>query len=726
MSVANEITRISTAKDDIKKSMERLGYTVPSATKIDGYAEILDPRREGQTLSYISNPGSYLRFKFIENGSLYFKTTSPDFVRTIEYLVVDGVNSSDWVSFTSTIDGFICSVEAGTEILIKGDNDSGYGSATHCCQFYNTGFAYISGNMKNLLSSATEKTGSIPAYCFKELFQGCTELDIDIDAGGLTFPSIITNSALGTQCFYRMFYGCSSLTTTPTLSYTSLGTYCYAYMFGGTSITSAPTLPATILKNYCYASMFIDCGKLKQAPILSATTMTEGCYQGMFYNCTSLESAPTLSSTSLASYCYDQMFYHCVSLKQAPTLSATTMKSYCYRYMFGNCIGLLKAPELPAETLAAYCYQYMFQSCISLREAPALPATTLQNYCYSYMFQYCTNLIVPPALPATTMKTQCYCYMFRGCNKLQYAPDLNATTLVSNCYSYMFNGCTSLKYVMALFTTTPSTSYTNSWLASVASTGTFIKSPKATWTTTGTSAVPTGWTIGDYSDIPLTIESFADSNSIYFYTTSNDFRKTILISTDNGLTWTEKISSFKGTVCAILDAGQKLLIKGIDSQAYSDEGKNNAFFGSGGNFKVYGNIISLFGGTFNNNNIITCDYAFAGLFKNCKGLKDVENLILPATTLSRKCYYEMFKSTSIGKSPILPNATLAAGCYEEMFAECPDLTVIECLVEERMTGDYTRNWVFKVSETGTFICSRDSGWESGDSGIPANWTISYV
>lgn len=137
--------------------------------------------------------------------------------------------------------------------------------------------------------------------------------------------------------------------------------------------------------------------------------------------------------------------------------------------------------------------------------------------------------------------------------------------------------------------------------------------------------------------------------------------------------------------------------------------------------------MSLFGGTFvADNNIITSDYAFAGLFKNCTGLKDVENLILPATTLSKKCYYEMFKSTGITKSPILPNATLAAGCYEEMFAECTDLTVIECLVEEIMTDDYTKNWTLNVSETGTFICSRDSGWPSGDAGIPANWTVSYV
>ena len=59
----------------------------------------------------------------------------------------------------------------------------------------------------------------------------------------------------------------------------------------------------------------------------------------------------------------------------------------------------------------------------------------------------------------------------------------------------MFNGCTALNYIKAMFTTTPSGSYSYNWVKSVASSGTFVKNSAAAWTTTGVHGVPTGWTV---------------------------------------------------------------------------------------------------------------------------------------------------------------------------------------------------------------------------------------
>lgn len=42
MSIASEIQRIQDAKDDIKSAIENKGVTVPSATKLDGYSELID------------------------------------------------------------------------------------------------------------------------------------------------------------------------------------------------------------------------------------------------------------------------------------------------------------------------------------------------------------------------------------------------------------------------------------------------------------------------------------------------------------------------------------------------------------------------------------------------------------------------------------------------------------------------------------------------------------
>lgn len=42
MSVASEINRLQTAKADLKTAIEAKGVTVPSSTKLDGYAGLVD------------------------------------------------------------------------------------------------------------------------------------------------------------------------------------------------------------------------------------------------------------------------------------------------------------------------------------------------------------------------------------------------------------------------------------------------------------------------------------------------------------------------------------------------------------------------------------------------------------------------------------------------------------------------------------------------------------
>ena len=42
MSIATDLTRLQTAKADLKTAIEGKGVTVPSATKIDGYADLVD------------------------------------------------------------------------------------------------------------------------------------------------------------------------------------------------------------------------------------------------------------------------------------------------------------------------------------------------------------------------------------------------------------------------------------------------------------------------------------------------------------------------------------------------------------------------------------------------------------------------------------------------------------------------------------------------------------
>ena len=217
----------------------------------------------------------------------------------------------------------------------------------------------------------------------------------------------------------------------------------------------------------------------------------------LFHQNTKVVSAENLSlpATTLAQSCYNYMFNGCTSLTSAPELPATTLAQSCYGGMFDGCTSLVNAPELPATTLVNYCYQNMFYGCTSLVNAPELPATTLAKKCYAFMFQGCTALTTAPTLPATTLAEICYSSMFYGCTGLVTAPELPATTLANYCYQSMFYGCTNLNYIKAMFTTTPSTSYTRDWVNSVSASGTFVKNSAAQWNVSGVNGIPTGWTV---------------------------------------------------------------------------------------------------------------------------------------------------------------------------------------------------------------------------------------
>ena len=176
----------------------------------------------------------------------------------------------------------------------------------------------------------------------------------------------------------------------------------------------------------------------------------------------------------------------------------------------------------------------------------------------------------------------------------------------------------------------------------------------------------------------LTIQSLEDNNTIGFKCNLNNVKRTISISTDNGVTWTGKTSSTSGKILATLNTGEKMLIKG-DNSSYAmsgDTGVSYNYFTSTKQFVLEGNIMSLINSTnFENLNTLTSERTFYRLFYNCSKLVSAENLLLPAMTLTRDCYGSMFVScTSLTTAPVLPATTLAENCYFGMFHYCTSLT----------------------------------------------------
>lgn len=197
---------------------------------------------------------------------------------------------------------------------------------------------------------------------------------------------------------------------------------------------------------------------------------------------------------------------------------------------------------------------------------------------------------------------------------------------------------------------------------------------------------------------------------------------------------------------------------------------------STGPFIAYGNMMSLINSTnYSSLTSLTAGSAFRCFFKDCTGLTSVENLILPAISLSDNCYSELFRNctslttppvlpattlapycyrsmfngcTSLQTAPELPARTLAIYCYTWMFRDCPITKAPDLLATNRVNGAYSsmfynctnlnlvkcmllsdsgttigNDWLYNVSPTGTFFKNPNSTWERSARGIPEGWTV---
>ena len=194
---------------------------------------------------------------------------------------------------------------------------------------------------------------------------------------------------------------------------------------------------------------------------------------------------------------------------------------------------------------------------------------------------------------------------------------------------------------------------------------------------------------------PLTIEAIFD-NTYISLSNSNKYSDnsvaepiSILYSTDEGITWNTATTG--GNICK-LNAGERVLLKG-----------NNACY-DGHRFYpepvyIYGNVMSLIQEENFDNITEVSEYCFAGLFLGFEDggveSKSGYQIYLPATTLAKGCYKEMFKYTLLEEAPELPATTLADECYEGMFQsnnvitktpELPATTLAISCYENMFTG----------------------------------------
>ena len=194
-----------------------------------------------------------------------------------------------------------------------------------------------------------------------------------------------------------------------------------------------------------------------------------------------------------------------------------------------------------------------------------------------------------------------------------------------------------------------------------------------------TSDVEVGCQKEDYSREYLTFEILSDGY-ISLYASKNDNRKYISYR-KNGYTWWG--TYFSGTPNTIqVSRGDIVEFRGVND-AYAASNWFNGFSGTTCQFKLRGNIMSLIDlmPEFIDINTLESAYTFSNLFRGCTGLTDASKLVLPATTLSERCYQRLFREcTSLKKVELPRNLTALNG---SVFQNCSSL--VEIVVPEGVT-----------------------------------------
>lgn len=200
----------------------------------------------------------------------------------------------------------------------------------------------------------------------------------------------------------------------------------------------------------------------------------------------------------------------------------------------------------------------------------------------------------------------------------------------------------------------------------------------------------------DYSQDYFTIESLEDSNEIKIQRVSNPNNPTLSYSLDDGETWTT--ATISGIISfGTINTGQKIIFKGNNTKFATSWDKYN-YFNATKQFKVYGNVMSLFNGDefkenseFNSSSTNNC----TGLLRTTL-LVDANNLILPALTLYESSYNGMFRGAAnlVYGPKLLPALNVPKDGYSSMFEGCVKLVEGPEIMATTVSGDTALNRMF--------------------------------
>ena len=179
----------------------------------------------------------------------------------------------------------------------------------------------------------------------------------------------------------------------------------------------------------------------------------------------------------------------------------------------------------------------------------------------------------------------------------------------------------------------------------------------------------------DYSKDYFFVEDASGSNNTITFrkinnTSAGDAPKILVYKSTDQTNWSSLGYITKTGLTVTIPANSKVYFM-ANTAGWSDPDYPGTFFNqmrSTSDYKVGGNIMSLLkGARFYGSDFTGCNaYCLHNIFSG--NLIDASNLVLPATSLIKGCYKDMFYGCSaLTSAPALPATTLAESCYSGMF-----------------------------------------------------------
>lgn len=135
----------------------------------------------------------------------------------------------------------LAELDEGEKVLIRGKNEAyGYFSnnaddSVENCNFFSNKACYVYGNVMSLVGGDDfARMRKVKDYAFACLF---SDFDDELDHSWVLSKDgdelIVPATTLAEYCYGNMFFGCTGLTTAPSLPATTLASNCYSFMFHG-------------------------------------------------------------------------------------------------------------------------------------------------------------------------------------------------------------------------------------------------------------------------------------------------------------------------------------------------------------------------------------------------------------------------------------------------------------------------------------------------------------